>query len=374
MKKFKKKIQLYFKKIVQLIFIFIHGKIRYKNDEFISQNIVKKKIENISSDINDSRSYFSYKIKNGRVYTDYVEHVAVIDNKTLFNQASFQQIDIGSGAELRSPKENIVLTKGTPRIKKKISGKVFSMVQGASGNQNYFHWLFDILPKLKLCSEHYNLKEIDFFYLPNLQKFQKQTLSIFEINENRILNSELYRHIQANELFVVDHPWYHKGYILDQVEFLPSWIAHWLRDTYLKYAKKIEVNEKIYVDRTESKFTHCQIQNDSEIFEILKKRGFSKYKVGELSFFEQIYLFNNAKIIIGAHGAAFTNLVFCKPNTKIVEIRPSSQTNNNYKRISEICKLDYRLIITKELEENKRRMGDIYLPIKELENCIKSLS
>ena len=374
MKKFKKKIQLFFKKIVQLIFIFIHGKIRYKNDEFISQNIVKKKIENISSDINDSRSYFSYKIKNGRVYTDYVEHVAVIDNKTLFNQASFQQIDIGSGAELRSPKENIVLTKGTPRIKKKISGKVFSMVQGASGNQNYFHWLFDILPKLKLCSEHYNLKEIDFFYLPNLQKFQKQTLSIFEINENRILNSELYRHIQANELFVVDHPWYHKGYILDQVEFLPSWIAHWLRDTYLKYAKKIEVNEKIYVDRTESKFTHCQIQNDSEIFEILKKRGFSKYKVGELSFFEQIYLFNNAKIIIGAHGAAFTNLVFCKPNTKIVEIRPSSQTNNNYKRISEICKLDYRLIITKELEENKRRMGDIYLPIKELENCIKSLS
>ena len=101
------------------------------------------------------------------------------------------------------------------------------------------------------------------------------------------------------------------------MEFLPSWIVHWLKDICLKYAKKFDCNDKIYIDRTESKFNHCQIQNDDEIFNFLHKKGFSKYKVGELSFFEQIYLFNNAKIVIGAHGAAFTNLVFCNPNTKI---------------------------------------------------------
>ena len=366
--KFKKKIQFYFKRFFQLVFMLIYGKIKYKNNVITSKNITKKKIENIISDINSSKSYFSYKIENGRVYTDYVEHVAIIDGNTLVNEASYQQIS----GELKDAKENIVLTKGTPRIKKRIEGRVFSLVQGASGNNNYFHWIFDILPKIKLCSEHYLLKEIDFFYISNLQNFQKQTLSILNIEEDKILNSDLYRHIQASELIVVDHPWYHKGFILDQVEFLPSWIIHWLKDIYLKYAKKFDNNEKIYIDRTESKFNHCQIQNDNEIFNFLKEQGFSKYKVGELSFFEQIYLFNNAKIIIGAHGAAFTNLAFCKPNTKIIEIRPSTQSNNNYKRISQIGNLNYRLIKTKELDEDQKKFGDIYLPISELEHCIKN--
>ena len=366
--KFKKKIQFYFKRFFQLVFMLIYGKIKYKNNVITSKNITKKKIENIISDINSSKSYFSYKIENGRVYTDYVEHVAIIDDNTLVNEASYQQIS----GELKDAKENIVLTKGTPRIKKRIEGRVFSLVQGASGNNNYFHWIFDILPKIKLCSEHYLLKEIDFFYISNLQNYQKQTLSILNIEEDKILNSDLYRHIQASELIVVDHPWYHKGFILDQVEFLPSWIIHWLKDVYLKYAKKFDNNEKIYIDRTESKFNHCQIQNDNEIFNFLKEQGFSKYKVGELSFFEQIYLFNNAKIIIGAHGAAFTNLAFCKPNTKIIEIRPSTQSNNNYKRISQIGNLNYRLIKTKELDEDQKKFGDIYLPISELEHCIKN--
>jgi capsular polysaccharide biosynthesis protein len=349
----------------------IYGKIKYNNNVITSKNIIKKKIENVISDINSSKSYFSYKIKNGRVYTDYVEHVAIIDGNTLVNEASYQQIS----AELKDAKENIVLTKGTPRIKKNIKGRVFSLVQGASGGNNFFHWIFDILPKIKLCSEHYLLKEIDFYYVPNLQNFQKQTLSILNIKEDKILNSNLYRHIQASELIVVDHPWYHKGIIIDQNKFLPSWIVHWLRDVYLKYAKKFDNNEKIYIDRTESRYNHCQIQNDNEIFNFLKEKGFSKCRVGELSFFEQIYLFNNAKIIIGAHGSAFTNLAFCKPDTKIIEIRPliyKNYQNNNYKRISQINNLNYRLIETKKLDESQKKFGDIYLPIKELEHCLKS--
>ena len=369
--KFKKKIQFHFKRFFQLVFMLIYGKIKYNNNLITSKNIIKKKIENVISDINSSKSYFSYKIKNGRVYTDYVEHVAIIDGNTLVNEASYQQIS----AELKDAKENIVLTKGTPRIKKNIEGRVFSLVQGASGGNNFFHWIFDILPKIKLCSEHYLLKEIDFYYVPSLQNFQKQTLSILNIKEDKILNSNLYRHIQASELIVVDHPWYHKGIIIDQNKFLPSWIVHWLRDVYLKYAKKFDNNEKIYIDRTESRYNHCQIQNDNEIFNFLKEKGFSKCRVGELSFFEQIYLFNNAKIIIGAHGAAFTNLAFCKPDTKIIEIRSliyKNYQNNNYKRISQINNLNYRLIETKKLNESQKKFGDIYLPIKELEHCLKS--
>ena len=49
--------------------------------------------------------------------------------------------------------DNIVLKKGTPRFKKKIKGKVFSLLTGGGGNENYFHWLFDVLPRLKILQK-----------------------------------------------------------------------------------------------------------------------------------------------------------------------------------------------------------------------------
>ena len=113
--KIKKKIQFYFKKIFQLVFMLIYGSIKYERNGIISNNITKKKIENIISDIKGSKNYFSYKIRNGRIYTDYVEHVAIIDGNTLVNEASYQQVS----GELKNAEENIVLTKGTSRVKKK---------------------------------------------------------------------------------------------------------------------------------------------------------------------------------------------------------------------------------------------------------------
>jgi len=365
MMKVKKTLQLYFKRSFQLIFKLIYGNIELGIDLSKIKNVTKKKIENIKSDIENSRDYYSYKIINGRVYTDYVEHVAIISNNILLGEISYQQIS----GNLKDGSNNIVLTKGTPRIKKKIIGKVLSILQGASGN-NYAHWMFDMLPKIKLCSEHYPLNDINYFYTPNLTDFQKDTLSILGINENRIINSKKFRHIQADELLVTDHPNYYKGFILEQHKFQPSWTIQWLRDTYLIHKEKFDANKKVFIDRTDSTFKHCQIQNESEVSNFLKNKGFTKYQLTKLSFFEQVYLFSNAEVIVGVHGAAFANLAFCKPKTKVIEIRPCIRPNTVYESISYINDLNYQLIQTKKIDENQKRLGDIYLSIKELEQCI----
>jgi len=366
--KFKKFLQLYFKKTFQFLFKLIYGKIKLNVDLNKIKNLYKKQILNIKSNIQNSKDYYSYKIINGRVYTDYVEHVAIISENNLIGEISYQQV-LG---DLKDPSKNIVLSKGTPRFKRKFKGKVLSILQGASGN-NYGHWILDMLPKIKLCSEHYSLNDINYFYTPNLIDFQKETLSILDINENRIINSEKFRHIQADELLVVDHPSYYKGFILKQFKFQPTWVIQWLRDTYLIHEKKFNANEKVFIDRTDSIYKHCQIQNESEVSNYLKNKGFSKYQLAKLSFFEKVYLFNNAKIIIGAHGSGFTNLVFCKPKTKVIEIRPPIHSNSVFESISYINYLNYRLIQTKELDEDQKKFGDIYLPISELEHCIKNL-
>ena len=142
MKKVRKLLQLIFKKLAQIYFIIIYGKIIYNKKNNVG--IIKK----ISKDnYFFKKKYHTYQIKNGRIYNDYVENVAIINNNYLFGKTSFQQVN----GRLLTPNFNSVLKKGTPRIKKKIMGSVLNLVQGAS-SANYFHWLFDFLPKIYICS------------------------------------------------------------------------------------------------------------------------------------------------------------------------------------------------------------------------------
>ena len=277
--KFKKFLQKFFKKTFQSFFKLIYGKIELKVDLNELKNLSKKKILKIKPDIHSSRDYYIYKIINGRIYTDNVENVAVISENYLLDKISYQQI-LG---ELKSASENAVLNKGTSRFKKKYTGRVLSLLQGASGN-NYSHWVLEMLPKLRMYSEHYSLHDLNYVYVPRINSFQKETLSVLGINENQLIDSENFRHVQADELFVVDHPYYYHGTILQQNKYLPKWTIEWLRETYLNCQKKFDANKKVFIDRSDSKYKHNQIINKIDVLNYLKNNNFTSYRLEELSF------------------------------------------------------------------------------------------
>lgn len=352
----RKKLQFVYKFIISKLFQIIYGKI-----VFLNQNDNDVKIKEVNKEENN---YKFIEVNNGRIFTDYIEHVAVINKNQIIDFVSYQQVK----GVLKDPTFNVVIKKGTPKFKKKFSGKVFSLVQGASGNNNYFHWMFDILPRLIILEKFYNLNDINFFYCPQIKPWQLSTLSIFNIGNDKLINSNLHRHIQADKILAVSHPWYSKGLILNEAKNLPSWIINEIAFKFEKYGKKFECNDKIFIDRRESKYNHCQIINDEEIKTYLKRKGFAVYKVGELNFFEQIYLFQNAKIVIGAHGAAFTNLIFCKEYTKVLDIIPENHPNTVDETIAKVKNLNFKFIRTKELNEKERVNGDIFLSVNEMEN------
>ena len=352
----RKKLQFVYKFIISKLFQIIYGKI-----VFLNQNDNDVKIKEV---IKEENNYKLIEINNGRIFTDYIEHVAIINKNQIMDFVSYQQVK----GVFKDPTFNVVIKKGTPKFKKKFNGKVFSLVQGASGNNNYFHWMFDILPRLIILEKFYNLNDINFFYCPQIKPWQLSTLSIFNIGNDKLINSNLHRHIQADKILAVSHPWYSKGLILNEAKNLPSWIINEIAFKFEKYGKKFECNDKIFIDRRESKYNHCQIINDEEIKTYLKSKGFAVYKVGELNFFEQIYLFQNAKIVIGAHGAAFTNLIFCKENTKVLDIIPENHPNTVDETIAKVKNLNFKFIRTKELNEKERINGDIFLSVNEMEN------
>ena len=362
--KINKFFQKCFKKIFQSIFFLFYGKLKIFK-ELDKHTFKVQKIDNIFLNGNKYNLHNSiYEIPNGRVYTDTVEHVAIIKDNIVIPKISYQQI----AGELKDEKFNKVFSTGTPRLIKDINGTMLSLVQGASGN-NYFHFLFDIITKLKLCEQKIPLNKIDFFYVPGNYEWQKNILKLFGITEQKMINSETYRHLKAKNLIAIDHPWYQKGFIQNEVAILPEWIIFWLREKFLNLSKKFDCSDRVFIDRSESIFNHCKIINNEEIIKYLSSFGFKSYQVGKLDFFEQIYLFNNAKIIIGPHGAAFTNIVFSNPDINLVEIIPDNHPSKKCKRICSLLKINYTRIETPKII-NKKISGDMYISVKEIEEVL----
>tara|TARA_Y100000768_G_scaffold131051_1_gene97415 strand:- start:2987 stop:4060 length:1074 start_codon:yes stop_codon:yes gene_type:complete len=348
-----------YKKLIETFFKCLYGNISIgKDHSSISEIEVRDKLF-------ESNKYFIYLINDGIIYTDNVQNVSGISNNKLHIKPSFQH----GRDKIISPKHNPVLRKGLTNFRKTYKGNVLSLVQGAS-TENYFHWLMDILPKIKIFSSKFSINKIDYFYLGRLALSQKQSLKYLGIKNNKIIDSTKHKHILAKKLFFVSHPWYTKGKFHDQSHNLPKWEIIWLKKTFLSFRKKFKVGKKIYIDRSESKYSHCQIINDLELKKYLIKKNFEILKLSNLSFSKQIFMFWNLRCIIGAHGAALTNLVFCRPKTKVIELKPFGHPGKNYQRISKINNLNYHSIVS-EKKFLKKKNGDIFVDLKKLDKIIK---
>ena len=356
--------QKIFKNFFQIIFKAFYGKITFsKNEKIIFEKFQINEIshKNIRHEINE----VLYKIPKARVYTDTVEHVAIIQKNKLIPKVSYQQVD----SYLKDESFNTTLKIGTPRVIKKFSGNILSLVQGASGN-NYFHFLFDIVVKIELAKRAFTSQKIDYFYLPKKEKWQIDILSELDIQENKIIDSSEYRHVSGDNILALEHPWYKEGLIQEGVNNLPEWIIFFLRERFIDMAKKFDNNELVYIDRSDSINNRCKLINNDEIIDIVEKKGFKSYRVSDLKFFEQIYLFKKAKVILGPHGAAFSNLIFSSKGLKLFEIIPSEHLSLKCKRFSNFLNFDYKRFNLKRVQDKN---GDMILDKKILIKILDSI-
>ncbi len=357
----KKIISKLYKKVISNIFFLIHGEVVHSKYDFSRVEIKKiNRVENINV---KKFNYKIFKIKNGRIFTNYVESLAVICQKSLIKEVSFQQIN----GKLHQKKNQVILT-GTPKFLKNIPGKIMVLSQGATGHFNYAHWLFDIIPKIKLLSIKYKLSNIDFFYFSKLTKFQKETFDMMKINNKKIIDSNKFRHVQASSVYAVTHPNYFDGTIFKAHGNLPAWIITYLRKLFLKKIKKIFKYDNIYIDRSDSPFKHCQPINNDNVINFLKSKNFKILKLSNLSIFDQVSIFNNCKKIVAPHGAGLANITFCKKKTKVIELIPENHPSRTHKRISNINKLNYKSIYCKKITNDKK--GDMLVNLDILKKYI----
>ncbi len=354
----KKKIKSYYKSLRSKVFKRIHGKIMIKKN--FSSIVDISQINDPKIRSFENKKYKFYTVKKARIFTDNNENAAVIKDNFLLPELSFQQVN----GRLKSIKYNSVLKKGTTSLAKKFSGTVLNLSQGGSGD-NYFHFIFDIIPKIYISLNQIK-KKINFYYVSRPQKWQIKIFKILGVSEKKLIDSSKYKHIFADKVICIDHPWYNKGYIQNEVKKIPKWVMLINRKIFLNKSVRFNSFKKVFLDRSTSRFNHCKIFNQSSLDDWLKKNSFGIYTPEKLSHEKQIYLFRNASIILGAHGAALTNIVFCKPGTKVIEIIPADHPNKKCERISKILKLRYFRIKTKPDNSDKNFPFKIHLNRKHL--------
>ncbi|MBW4561257.1 MAG: glycosyltransferase family 61 protein [Mojavia pulchra JT2-VF2] len=248
-----------------------------------------------------------------------------------------------------------------------IKGKtvILSTPEAAS---NYWHWTFDLLPRFDLLLKSgVKLDSIDNFIINHTkQQYQLESLKELGIPEEKIICCNSNSHFHTEYAIIPN--------LCPSENGVHSWKKDFLKKLNFK---KLETKKlsKIYISRQRSQ--QRRFINEKEIESIITNQGFSTIYLEDYSIAEQRTLFYNADCILGIHGAGFSNIIFCKENTKIIEIFPPNYIQYYYWYIADMLNLNYRFIVANKQEHtnNVDRMiaEDILLDVFQLSKYLEKL-
>lgn len=228
---------------------------------------------------------------------------------------------------------------------------------------NYFHWMVEVIPRLHLVLA--SGLPIDKIVVNKFgHKYEDETLAMFDIPEHQKMLG-CFRHVEADILIVPS-----------RTLSIPKWACDFLKDLVLKHPLLEEDNRcnyssKIYISRANAYIR--KVINEQELMDILKPLGFEVVDLENMSVKEQALCLHRAEVVISPHGAGLTNLVFCEPGTKVIELFPPGASFPCYWNMSEICELDYYYLVgelkpefPKEIDDDMDRNQNFYIDINSL--------
>ncbi|WP_199620266.1 glycosyltransferase family 61 protein [Paenibacillus alkalitolerans] len=261
--------------------------------------------------------------RKGAVITD--------DNKLLW--------DVSMEYWETSPEEHSVFRQLIlPRIKN-CGGTLGVLTHTAS--DSYFHWMMDVLPRIDLIRKTgiaVDKYVLNTYYKP-LLSFQDETLNMLGIPPDARITIDGNVQLNAEKLLVPS--------LIGSRSHYPAWTVRFLRKEFAKYIAygHSNVYRRIYISREDS---DCRnVVNEKQVMGLLEKYGFKKMTLSGMPVTEQIRIFASADIVVAPHGANLTNIIFCRPGTKVVEIFSPYYVNTIYWVMSNYAGLDYYYLLGK---------------------------
>ena len=100
---------------------------------------------------------------------------------------------------------------------------------------------------------------------------------------------------------------------------------------------------RLYISREDA--TSRRIINEKDLVKELVLHGFEVVTLSGMSFAHQVRLFNEAEIIVGPHGAGFTNAVFAQPGATLIELLSPNWMHGCFWALASACGHRYGFMI-----------------------------
>jgi capsular polysaccharide biosynthesis protein len=216
-----------------------------------------------------------------------------------------------------------------PQKAKRVRGTVLMLAHRFQ--HNYFHWLFDVVAKMAVI-EHEAVR-FDAVYVDQSQPFQVQSLVRLGIDPGKVIECNAAPLIHATSLVAVanEHAFPRP----------PAWACRYLA-TRLGGNAVCVGSQRLYVSRADA--GSRRVLNETAVMALLEGFGFRCVTLSSMSLDEQIAAFQSCEIVVGAHGAGLSNIVFCRPGTKILELSAPRYVFGCWFDVARKCALDYFLV------------------------------
>jgi capsular polysaccharide biosynthesis protein len=204
---------------------------------------------------------------------------------------------------------------------------------------NYYHFLYDTLPYLYTYLELKkilpNLKLLVNYPNKNMEKFYKFNTEILDkiININDIVihnNSNVYKNLYISSSLT--HGGYSNNPPRKEINIIIDMLKNSINlqninDKY-KNIKYLYISRRTWINNDTSNIgtnytTRRKMINEDALVDLLNKKIYVEIFAENLNIDEKIYLFKNAKNIIGSIGGGMANLIFSDKSVKsIILISP----------------------------------------------------
>lgn len=187
---------------------------------------------------------------------------------------------------------------------------------------NYYHFVYQLLPRMNYLDDIDSSVPLLLDASARDVSTIKQLVECANMQDRKILYMDYGYCYDIEDLYYITSPNIiapnikSKKFNHAQLAFFTSKSLEYLRDMLLVYKSTVQTPEYVFIARRKASKRRCF--NEEECGEVLKKHGFVEIYPERLTLAEQIAIFNNAKIIVGATGAAFANMIFCNINTNVV--------------------------------------------------------
>lgn len=195
----------------------------------------------------------------------------------------------------------------------------------------YSHWLLEELPRLLLLAPN----SVSTIIAHGVSAFSREALRLHGFS-GRVIEPGRGTHFACEQLVIPGLP--------GEPGQPTSCVSRLLSEfTVPLHAPSSDFGERLYVSR--GKARRRRVSNEDALWPQLESRGFTRVYLEDLTWKEQINAFRHAKVIAAPHGAGLANLVFCGPETRVVEFFHRAYVNPCFWRLAALQGLDYRPVV-----------------------------